>query len=232
MSSNILEPIPSALNDYLLKYSKTFLSNTTPSAPSGNTNVTFQKDGFGNISAYTPTASGGAPNPGTLNSLYKSDGAGGWTISSFSDNGSTVSATNLPFQAQQLISLSYISIPGGFFAGPSAIDPTYNIVSIKGNTATHNDTRILGGKATDPNMYLDTPSAGVFTFRAGSDTPIGTLSSSLFTAPALALTASTITTSATAGAATALPVTPLGYVEATITISGTPTVVKIPFYAV
>ncbi len=30
-------------------------SDTTPSAPAGNTNVHWQKDGSGNISAYTPT---------------------------------------------------------------------------------------------------------------------------------------------------------------------------------
>lgn len=32
------------------------LSNTTPAAPSGSTNVTFQTDGSGNVSAYVTTA--------------------------------------------------------------------------------------------------------------------------------------------------------------------------------
>lgn len=49
--NNILEPIPASLNDYLLKYNKTTLSNTTPAALPSTTNVNFQKDQFGNISA-------------------------------------------------------------------------------------------------------------------------------------------------------------------------------------
>lgn len=51
-SNNILEPIPAALNDYLLKYNQTTLGDL-PAAPNGSTNVVFQKDQFGNISAYT-----------------------------------------------------------------------------------------------------------------------------------------------------------------------------------
>lgn len=36
----------------------TNLSNTTPAAPGGNTNVTWQADGSGNTSAYVPASSG------------------------------------------------------------------------------------------------------------------------------------------------------------------------------
>lgn len=66
MSNNILEPIPASLNDYLLKYNATVLSDTTPSAPNGSTNVTWQRDQFGNVSAYSTSSGSTAPANLTL----------------------------------------------------------------------------------------------------------------------------------------------------------------------
>ena len=34
--------------------------STTPSAPAGNTNVTWQKDAIGNLSGYVPSSGGGS----------------------------------------------------------------------------------------------------------------------------------------------------------------------------
>lgn len=227
MSNNILEPIPPSLNNYLLKYNSTTLSSTTPSAPGGNTNVTFQKDGFGNISAYVPTSSGGgAPTPGVANALYKSDGAGAWTQSSFSDNygtGFTTAFSSLSFSAPQLT----INVGSGLkpFSG------NYGCLTFNGAT----DGTAIGifGDSTsvDKTMYFDMPQTGTFSYRisvSGTPTLVANLSSTLLTVPNVALSAATSTTSATAGAATALPATPQGYL--TVNINGTDR--KIPYYAV
>lgn len=63
--NNILEPIPANLNDYLLKYNTTVLNDEVPAAPDGSTNVTWQSDQFGNISAYS--TSSGSTAPANLN---------------------------------------------------------------------------------------------------------------------------------------------------------------------
>lgn len=60
--NNILEPIPPYLRDYLLKYDGAELSNTLPAAPDGATNVQWQMDGFGHISA-NYTGGGGVTLP-------------------------------------------------------------------------------------------------------------------------------------------------------------------------
>lgn len=78
MSNNILEPIPANLNDYLLKYNATTLSNTTPAALPSTTNVTFQKDAFGNISACAAATSA----PGVSGQYLFSNGAGGLSANS------------------------------------------------------------------------------------------------------------------------------------------------------
>lgn len=56
----------------------------------------------------------GAPNPGVANQLYKSDGAGGWVVSTFRDNGGsgdTVSLSSLPFNAPAMTT-GFITING------------------------------------------------------------------------------------------------------------------------
>lgn len=73
MSNNILEPIPASLNDYLLKYNATVLSDTIPAAPSGSTNITWQRDQFGNVSAY---ATAGGSNPPANLSLVATNAEG------------------------------------------------------------------------------------------------------------------------------------------------------------
>lgn len=49
-------------------------NNTTPAAPGGDTNVTFQVDGSGNVSAFVPTSGGGTP--GGLNTDVQFNDAG------------------------------------------------------------------------------------------------------------------------------------------------------------
>lgn len=57
------------------------LNDSTPAAPTGSTNVKFQKDGSGNISAYVPTASGGSSGTVTYTTS---------TTGSVGDNGKLV----------------------------------------------------------------------------------------------------------------------------------------------
>lgn len=63
MNNNILEPIPEGLRDYLLKYEQTTLNNDTPAAPDGSTNISWQLDQFGNISAYVEGGGTGPQGP-------------------------------------------------------------------------------------------------------------------------------------------------------------------------
>lgn len=76
MSNNILQPIPQTLNNYLLQNGDTVLSDTTPAAPSGSSNVTWQFDQFGNISAYSTGGGGSIVIPSTTD-LLSGDGIGG-----------------------------------------------------------------------------------------------------------------------------------------------------------
>jgi len=56
MSSAFLNPIPANLDTFIKRNgTNTILNSSTPAAPSGNTNVTWQFDQYGNISAYVPT---------------------------------------------------------------------------------------------------------------------------------------------------------------------------------
>lgn len=67
------------LNRLLREYGVTWLNDMTPAAPDGNTNITWQTDNRGNVSAYVPTggSGGGGVNPGNLASIafYETTGS-------------------------------------------------------------------------------------------------------------------------------------------------------------
>jgi hypothetical protein len=244
MSNNILEPIPSNLNDYLLKYNKVTLSSTTPAAPGGSSNVTFQMDGFGNISAYS---SGGA-SAGTVTSVSTTVANG---ISATVTNPTTTPSIALALgditpnsvTANGVVVANLGSLLFGYqntgvlaYGGGSN-----NVVSLNGSPDGNFFLGMQGGghlqtggiESLHFNVTNLSGAMGSFIF-SGNNTTIFTIDggSGLVTAGSLALTATTTATSATAGAATALPATPLGYVEVTLTLAGTPTVVKLPYYSV
>lgn len=253
MSNNILEPIPASLNDYLLKYNATVLSDTTPAALGGKTNVTWQKDGFGNISACI--AAGGASisleTNGVANgsqSLLNLAGANGLSLT---DNGTGTVTLGLG-----AISPSSISTVGAASVGAMAIvnnGPTtfgYQLTGFMGyagggmNSFSFNGgsvdlANILGiwgggslqtGQNEDLHFNVTNHSGtmGSYLFNAEGTTVASISGTGLITGANLALSSATTATSATAGAATALPIAPLGYVE--ISVNGT--TVKIPYYTV
>lgn len=102
MSNNILQPVSPDFNTYLRENAQVYWNSQTPAAPSGNTNVTFQFDAFGNASAYSPNSSGSSirletngTNNGSQSILNLSSG----TNVTLVDNGSgtvTISATGAP----------------------------------------------------------------------------------------------------------------------------------------
>lgn len=245
MSNNILEPIPSNLNDYLLKYNKVTLSSTTPSAPGGSTNITFQMDGFGNISAYS---SGGA-SAGTVTSVSTTV-ANGIAATVTNPTTAPVIALSLGDITPNSVGTNAITVGGN---GPinfgyqgtgylGYVGGAQNFLSFNGNGPVGNFSGILGmyggghlqtGSTEDLTFQVTNfGGTGTFFFNMSGVTAASITGTGAATFATLALTSPITATSATAGAATALPATPLGYVEATLTLSGTPTVVKIPYYTV
>jgi hypothetical protein len=68
MSSNTAAlPIPTNLRDYILKYENVNLNDTVPASPGGSTNVAWQRDEFGNISANVTSGGGGGLGPADYN---------------------------------------------------------------------------------------------------------------------------------------------------------------------
>lgn len=263
MSNNILEPIPPNLNDYLLKYNATTLSDTTPEALDGATNVTWQMDGFGNISACV-AGGGGGSSVGTAGQVQMvGNTAGSFAASQITDNGTTVQigATTIPslligntgtlgsIRTHASTSVNddptYILLDNGngteyafasvavnLPAGSISLAGWYGGMAIQGNVNIGTTTPLLGINARDQasgqfgvgqNMFSVLASKQVTTWNNTLDDGTGKL-----TAVNLAVSGATTATSATAGAATVLPVAPLGYLE--IGVNGV--TVKVPYYTV
>lgn len=209
MSNNILQPIPQTLNNYLLQNGDTVLSNTTPAAPNGSANINWQLDQFGNISAYTSGSGGGGTPAGPAGTIQSTNGTA-FTASSILDNGTLVTVSEpLALHGTGTPSFPNATPIGGvyFDAGGNAL----NLLS-----ATTAGTGQAGG-------YLIHRSSN------GTDTPAITffVNSSGFTLQTPVLFNSQPSgTSATAGAATALPATPLGYWQTVINGVN----VSIPYY--
>ena len=120
MGNNILQPIPMTLNNYLLQNGQTVLSNTVPAAPEGATNVTWQFDQFGNISAYTEGGGGGGTASGPVNSIQTTDGDGNFTAVP------NLLAEQIPSSTYASVTLSGNNANGlrlGFVASPA--DPNF-----------------------------------------------------------------------------------------------------------
>lgn len=270
-TNNILQPVSTDFNIFVRENPSVFFNSITPAALPSTTNVTFQFDQFGNVSACVAASGGsslsletkgvangsqtllnlaaannvtltdngsgtvtvGSSVPGANAQVPMTDGAGNLVAGPITVFGSNLFATG-NYVASGSIEIN--SGQAGFYAttvnGPNVLcfnstgGADFTSISITG--AQFNQDLVL---------HLNTVNGGGFDFRIGNaggtayTTPVA-ITNTLLTAPALALTASTLATSATAGAASALPATPLTYVEMTVTISGTPTVVKIPAYAV
>ena len=109
--------IPNNLREYLSTFgSHTNLNDTTPAAPSGDTNVTWQEDEFGNISAYVPTSGGGGGGNTTstaltTNTLPKASGTNSIVDSSTTDDGTTLTMNSPAI----LAGASSIADAGSFF---------------------------------------------------------------------------------------------------------------------
>jgi len=214
-SNNILEPIPSNFVDYLLKYPVVTLSDTVPAALEGTTNITWQLDGFGNVSACAAASEGVT------------------TVSVVTANGVSGTVANPSTTPEITLQLGDIT-PTSVTINTSEV-PALNIISSNGTGAQLDLNAVNGG------------GHGWFIISVGEsgDGPIAPNSLGFFDqsssllalelsdigaqiAGILALPTSTVATSATAGAASALPVTPLGYLE--IIVNGT--TVKLPYYSV
>jgi hypothetical protein len=241
--NNILQPISPDFNIYARENASVYFNSSTPAAPSGNSNITFQFDQFGNVSAYF--AAGGGGNIPSVTNLLSGNGSGSAADSGIAPaNVALLSAANAftganTFSALQTFNgnvtispTNSLSFGASSLASLEVLKPGYNLLTFNGVVGA-GSLGIYGAipSTTDFNLYLSVPTSGTFEFRV-NNVNAAVLSSTLLSAPSLALTASTVATSATAGAATVLPVAPLGYVEMSITISGTPTTVKLPYYSV
>lgn len=210
MSNNILEPIPSNLNDYLLKYRVITLSNTTPAAPGGNTNITFQMDGFGNISAYSSSSgaslslkTNGVAN-GSQSILNIAQGSnitaidnGSGTVTLSAPNGASVGSAN---------AVQIVGATAGSFAASTLSQNSVSEVTQQGDFTVNNTFQVHGS-----------------TFLGGAASTFAG-----FTADVLSLSAQPTTASASAGTGSALPALPAGY----ITISINSTSQKIAYFNV
>jgi hypothetical protein len=206
--NNILEPIPSNLISYLKKYEVVTLSSTTPPALTNTTNVTFQMDGFGNISACVAAGVGGV----TAVSVATANG-----ISGTSSGGTTPALTlSLGAITPSSISLDTTTNAGLLIANTSAGSNAWAVVADASGG--------LGFNLSSFGTVLNLNTGGISQFSLPLKANAGlTINGGVFT-----LQAPTTATSATAGTATALPSLPLGYVE--IVIAGT--TVKLPYYSV
>src|ERR1035437_8207599 len=145
--------IPNNLREYLATFGNhTTLSDTTPPAPSGDVNVAWQTDEFGNISAYVPTE---GVSVGSLNSL-----TGALTISA----GSGVTVT--PAGSTITISAS----GGGNISGSGAL--TVDVIP-KASTATS----ITNSSITDDGTTVRSPER----LELGVAPPSGTAVSMVYT---------------------------------------------------
>jgi hypothetical protein len=184
----------SNLNVALRDFPVVTLNDTLPAAPSGSTNITWQFDVFGNISAYSASSGGGSA--GTAGQIQMAGAtAGSFAASSLTDNGTSITTDE---------ELTISNTAGA----------TLNI-----NGATNWS---ITSDASGNLNFVDTAFSATFM----------TLGEGVVNMEApLALQEGfevTISTTATAGAASALPVTPAGYWE--LGLNGTN--VKLPFYSV
>lgn len=107
------------LNRLLREYGQACLSDTLPAAPSGFTNIIWQTDMKGNISANVPTSSGGGGvNPGTITQLpfYQTTGAQ-VSPSNVTSNGNSLTVPTLLTSGQSITSGGQTSASGSIGSG-------------------------------------------------------------------------------------------------------------------
>lgn len=179
------------------------LNDVTPAAPDGNTNVTFQTDVFNNISAYVPTSGGGS---GTM-AAQDADAV--------AITGGTVDGVLIGSVTPAAGSFTTLTASPGLRTADQGSG--YTQLSL-GNAS------ILGG-TNDANLYLFATNVGSvdFVFGAIGTTPVFSVAATGL----LTINPAPTATTATAGAATTLPLTPAGYLE--VSLNGAN--VKIPYYA-
>lgn len=156
MSNNILQPIPQTLNNYLLQNGETVLSNTTPAALDGTSNVTWQLDQFGNISACVAASSAGG-SVGTAGQIQMvGDTAGSFAASNLTDNGTSVSLGGL---------LLTTGLNNNLILGSLNLNPAYNVLSLNGTNGNSGIMGLIGGVAAsgDQNLYISSTVDIVFT---------------------------------------------------------------------
>lgn len=219
-NGNPLTPISKNLNVFLRENSLVTLSDTIPAAPEGATNVQWQMDQFGNISASTTggglvltlETNGVANGSQSLLNLVAGNGI------TLVDNGTGMVTVTGEVSAGPEFSLQASNGAGGFITSGGGV-----------TAATWNgDINVIGGSV---NAGSNLSAGGTIFFGTSISNDAGTAtidSSGNATFATLALTTPTITSSATAGSASALPAAPLGY----LSLAGAGgTTVKIPIYA-
>lgn len=235
MSNNILQPISPDFNVYARENASVYFNATTPAPLSGQTNVTFQFDQFGNVSACV-TASTAGGSVGTAGQIQKVGAtAGSFAASGLTDDGTTITSSevlSVPNGTRQAPAIGFTGFGTGMYSpGGGLLAFTIGTLTTQVDNSQQNsilDSMVRGWSGDPASQAMD---AGISRVAANS-IAFGNGGSGDATAAVafgtLSLTNSTTASSATAGAATVLPVAPLGYVE--ISVNGT--VVKVPYYTV
>lgn len=156
MGNNILQPIPQTLNQYLQAFGETVLSNTTPAALGGTSNVTWQFDQFGNISACVAASTAGG-SVGTVGQLQMVGAtAGSFAASHLTDNGTTLSLGGLVLTT---------GLNDNLIVGSLNANPAYNVMSLNGTNGNIGIMGLIGGVAAsgDQNLYISSTVDIVFT---------------------------------------------------------------------
>lgn len=220
MDNNILQPISPDFNVFARENASVYFNSTTPPAPDGSTNVTFQFDQFGNVSAYTSGGGGGGGSSvGTAGQIQMvGSTAGSFAASSLTDTGTGLFADEGFTVTGNYQSTVPSSTTVDWYAG------TARIVATGPDSSTTGSFEIIAiaGDGTGFSSYFSATPTNVV---LGSQ--FCTVNS-LTVNSLLNLAGLTTATSATAGVATALPLTPAGYVE--VSINGT--AMKLPYYEV
>ena len=200
------------------------------------TGITLTDNGTGTVTVTGAASSGGS---GTI---QLSNGAGGFTNAFATMNTGTGDVNFTANLDAQNIDATNVTVGGtgttaeyafaiaGVNSGGFGAWGTGNGAGLPGVIGLFNGTasNFVWNTNTTNDMFFGTPvSGGNVAAGVGSTASIDHLGNATFAT--LALTAPVIAGSATAGAAAALPATPLGYLEIASTGG---TIVKLPFYAV
>lgn len=124
-------------------------SNTVPSAPSGGSNVSFQTDGSGNVSAYTGLASVKTTVAPIAGVLTLDCSLGNSFLITWNANITSMSLTN-PTDGQEITLLWEVDVTGGY-----TITPAANLLGFTtpSNTASKNSTQKFTYNSGNTNWY-------------------------------------------------------------------------------